>query len=50
MQEESISMEAKLLWKDLIKQIAENCYQIKDGQNICMRLEKYRRSLGEFCF
>lgn len=43
-------MEAKLLWKDLIKRIAKkNCYQIRDGQTICMRLEKHHRSLGEFC-
>lgn len=41
MQEESVSMKAKLLWKRFDKkQVAKkNCYQIRDGQNICKRLE-----------
>ena len=48
---ENVSMEGKLLWKDLIKQIAKkNCYQIRDGQNICMRLGQYHRSLGNSAF
>ena len=50
MQEESVSTKAKLLWKDLIKQVAkENCSQIRDGHTICKRLEKYYKSLEEFC-
>lgn len=50
MQEGRISIKAKLLWKDLIKQITKkNCYQIRAVPNICKRLEKYHRSLGEFC-
>lgn len=49
MQKESVSMKAELLWKDLIEQVAKkNCYQIRDGQNTCQRLEKYHRSLREF--
>lgn len=50
MQEESVAVKAKLLWKDLVKQVAkEDCSQIRDGQTICKRLEEYYKSLGEFC-
>ena len=40
MQEESVSMKLSFFGKDLIKQVTKkNCYQIRDGQNICKRLE-----------
>lgn len=49
MQEKSVSLKAKLLWKDLIRQVAKkNCYQISVGKTSAKDYKKSHRCLGEF--